>query len=155
MYDYKEPTKFVSFKNCRFWVDDKQNVHCTISGMKEYFANFIHQHHYAFYDFLWQHEGGFTSYIKSKYFMPDTYHAMAKWHEGDGCEWNEEVGKLIAFNKLKNRVNSSLRKRFALLMDEVEKRKEEAYTKYSSYSEKLYLNSIEREEKIHEYFEKV
>ena len=84
--------------------------------------------------------------------MPDEYSSVAIWNPDDGYEFDASIGRLYAYNELKEKVNWALRKRFLAFLDDVEKQKQQMIELYAAYSNKLYDNTAYRVARLYNYF---
>ena len=147
----KEVT-YVSQKNCSYHLDENNNTHCSIRGTRYYFINYIRDNFPQFTRILWEpYKEGFGEF-KPQYLMPDEYSSVAIWNPDDGYEFNASIGRLYAYNELKEKVNRALRKRFLAFLDDVEKQKQQMIELYAAYSNKLYDNTAYRVAKLYNYF---
>ena len=147
----KEVT-YVSQKNCSYHLDENNNTHCSIRGTRYYFINYIRDNFPQFTRILWEpYKDGFGEF-KPQYLMPDEYSSVAIWNPDDGYEFDASIGRLYAYNELKEKVNWALRKRFLAFLDDVEKQKQQMIELYAAYSNKLYDNTAYRVAKLYNYF---
>ena len=147
----KEVT-YVSQKNCSYHLDENNNTHCSIRGTRYYFINYIRDNFPQFTRILWEpYKEGFGEF-KPQYLMPDEYSSVAIWNPDDGYEFDASIGRLYAYNELKEKVNWALRKRFLAFLDDVEKQKQQMIELYAAYSNKLYDNTAYRVAKLYDYF---
>ena len=147
----KEVT-YVSQKNCSYHLDENNNTHCSIRGTRYYFINYIRDNFPQFTRILWEpYKEGFGEF-KPQYLMPDEYSSVAIWNPDDGYEFDASIGRLYAYNELKEKVNWALRKRFLAFLDDVEKQKQQMIELYAAYSNKLYDNTAYRVAKLYNYF---
>ena len=147
----KEVT-YVSQKNCSYHLDDNNNTHCSIRGTRYYFINYIRDNFPQFARILWEpYKEGFGEF-KPQYLMPDEYSSVAIWNPDDGYEFDASIGRLYAYNELKEKVNWALRKRFLAFLDDVEKQKQQMIELYAAYSNKLYDNTAYRVARLYNYF---
>lgn len=65
-------------------------------------------------------------------------------------EWDENLGKLIAFHRLKIKLNKSFFKKAQFFIDYIEQEADKAVNIVNSYGEKLSTNSVHREKIIEE-----
>ena len=147
----KEVT-YVSQKNCSYHLDENNNTHCSIRGTRYYFINYIRDNFPQFTRILWEpYKDGFGEF-KPQYLMPDEYSSVAIWNPDDGYEFDASIGRLYAYNELKEKVNWALRKRFLAFLDDVEKQKQQMIELYAAYSNKLYDNTAYRVARLYNYF---
>lgn len=147
----KEVT-YVSQKNCSYHLDENNNTHCSIRGTRYYFINYIRDNFPQFARILWESDSNGVMNFKSQYLMPDEYSSVAIWNPDDGYEFDASIGRLYAYNELKEKVNWALRKRFLAFLDDVEKQKQQMIELYAAYSNKLYDNTAYRVAKLYNYF---
>ena len=147
----KEVT-YVSQKNCSYHLDENNNTHCSICGTRYYFINYIRDNFPQFARILWEPDNNGVMNFKPQYLMPDEYSSVAIWNPDDGYEFDASIGRLYAYNELKEKVNWALRKRFLAFLDDVEKQKQQMIELYAAYSNKLYDNTAYRVARLYNYF---
>ena len=147
----KEVT-YVSQKNCSYHLDENNNTHCSIRGTRYYFINYIRDNFPQFARILWEPDNDGIMNFKPQYLMPDEYSSVAVWNPDDGYGFDASIGRLYAYNELKEKVNWALRKRFLAFLDDVEKQKQQMIELYAAYSNKLYDNTAYRVARLYNYF---
>lgn len=143
---------YVSQKNCCYHLDENNNTHCFIRGTRYYFINYIRDNFPQFARILWEPDDDGIMNFKPQYLMPDEYSSVAIWNPDDGYEFDVSIGRLYAYNELKEKVNWALRKRFLAFLDDVEKQKQQMIELYATYSNKLYDNTAYRVARLYNYF---
>ena len=133
---------------------DKNTVKFFVNPEKRKVVCVIENSIYDFIDFVNKE----TEYMVSmfdvdKYEMPDTFVGIATCGEED--EWNEEIGKLIALNKAKNKWGLSFFKRANRFMDNQMKKFERTHDLFNNFGAKLTHNLNRRESRIEEYFAEI
>lgn len=80
--------------------------------------------------------------------MPDRFVGVATCDEND--EWDEEVGKSIAFSRAKYKLHNSFFKRANTFVNECDRTLSKLITSLNDYGEHLTLNAEKREKWITE-----
>ena len=139
----------VKMKDCRFFVDEeKRTVICVIENTSNLVRNF--------FDLNWWNENigsssrqvKFVPYGKLDEFMilPDRFVGKAVCAPED--EWNEEAGRLIAFDRAKTKLNTSFFKRAQEYVTEVDIAFNNMITSVNGYGERLSRGMEKRHEHI-------
>ena len=120
-------------KNCRFIVNEQERkVICILENTRDLALDFVDT------DYLFS--------LSSKEYrelqMPNRFTGIATCSAGD--EWDEEVGKAIAFGKLKYKVNTSLFKRGNKLVEMLDKKLNRVIEQFDTYGEKINANEEKR-----------
>lgn len=131
----------IKMSDCKFYVDEKaRTVVCVIpetltdeSRTKDMLEDFIREHFdfcdISFFDSLnWK-------WVRKNLQMPRSFVGKAVCAAED--EWNEELGRLIAFSRAKNKCYTSFFKRANLFIQVLDRRLNEAMNKFNSFGEKL------------------
>ena len=143
----KEPTKIkrvsISPADVKFVCDKERGyVRAYVYNTEDFFIDFCYANFpklvYTFYDT--------KEFQKLK--MNNRFEGLARLSPDD--EWDENLGKLIAFNRLKTKLNKSFFKKAQFFIDYIEKNADNAVDVLNSYGEKLATNSIHREKIIEE-----
>ena len=142
----KNTNNYISQENCDYQVDTQRNTYCYASNTSKYFINYVENNFPQFANILRDKNHKY----KSCYVMPCKYVGRAYYNSKD--IYNEAVGRLFAYNNLKNKVDMAFRKRFATFFDDIHKNIQKITTQYSSYSNKLYDNRGYREQQLSDYF---
>lgn len=134
----------VSKKNCKFYVDkESKKVVCVIPKTELMAVKFIEAtssiHIYHLDD-----------NIADKLVMPRQFVGIATCHEED--EFDEETGKLIAYNKARHKLNCSLFKRLNVYAKYLDNKLIDFIDDCNNYGEMQGKRERARENKIKEYF---
>lgn len=143
----KEPIKInrvsISPADVKFVCDKERGyVRAYVYDTENFFINFCDANFpnlvYLFYDT--------KKFQKLK--MNSRFEGLARLSPDD--EWDENLGRLIAFNRLKTKLNKSFFKKAQFFIDYIEKETDKAVNILNSYGEKLATNSVHREKIIEE-----
>lgn len=138
----------ISPKDCVYMVyPDKKKVVCIINNTEYLFLNFV----YSNFNIMVQDIGDSDFYITNhkfskKFHMPKRFVGVATCSEDD--QWDEEIGKLIAYSRAKDNLNKSFFKRANLYVNSIDKEVEKATETLSLLGYKLTLNTQHRHERI-------
>lgn len=123
----------IKMSDCRFYVDEEARVIiCVIPDTKELIRNFI-QEHFRFPDIdiwaslMWKYEKTLN--------LPRSFMGKAVCAPED--EWNEDLGKMIAFSRAKNKVYTSFFKRANNLVQTFDRRLGNMITMFNDFGLKL------------------
>lgn len=132
--------------DCLFFVNkEKRRVVCRINGTKYNFINFLSALPEAnFFDF-------FREGIGEKLPMPNSFIGIATCSPDD--EWDEELGKKIAYHRAKNNMNRSFFKRVNTFFNALDTRLDRLAETFDKYGEKLSKAADHREKEIKEALE--
>ena len=137
----------IKMDKCRFFVDEeKRTVICVIEDTHNLVRNFFDL------NYLWDETSSrqvrFEPYGKlSKFmFLPDRFVGKAVCAPED--EWNEEVGRLIAFNRAKMKLNTSFFKRAQEYVTEIDAAFNDMVTRVNEYGARLSRGADKRLEHI-------
>lgn len=127
-------------KDCQFYVDiPHRKVICVYTGAK-----------YLLYDYLKDLSGSFLYDIPGKVLdrlkMPNTFSGIATCSPED--EFDENYGRLLAFNKMKYKLNSSFFKRANLFVNTLDREIDRIATEIDKVGEGLTNGHNRREEKL-------
>ena len=132
--------------DCKYIINkDERKVVCILENTSSLFTTFIVENlslpMRAFYD-------GRASVNKlfEHLKMPNRFIGIATCSDED--EFDEELGKMIAFSRLKNKVNESFFKRAMLFVDTYDRWLDEATDIFNNLGYKLTVNMNKREELI-------
>ena len=129
--------------DCRFVVnEEKKTVVCIYEDCSRDFINFIDNNCK-----LRPFSGGFygnnfTASLFSKMYMPNRFIGVAVCGPDD--EWNEKTGKLIAFSRMKDKLNKSFFKRANTFFNTVDHWLDESAALVNQVGEKLEVNAERR-----------
>lgn len=127
-------------ENVRFIVQpERRKVVCIISNTKYYLGDFVD---------LWGNDWCAPNRIEDILRMPDRFVGVATCDEND--EWNEEVGKAIAFSRAKYKLHNSFFKRANTFVNECDRALSKLITSLNDYGEQLSANAEKREKWITE-----
>lgn len=138
----------IGMEDCRFFVDEeRRTVVCVIENTGNLVKDFFDTERAVWDDSPNQLVHIFPNYrLSHKLEMPDRFVGKAVCAPED--EWNEEAGRLIAFDRAKHKLNVSFFKRAQLFVDMVD----EAFTKMvatvNKYGERLSIGENRRQEHI-------
>lgn len=133
-------------KNCKYIVNkEKRKVICIINHTEELFFDFLD---YPFRDSLWPQKKNFNT----KLMMPKSFVGVATCSPED--EWDEELGKLIAFYKAKQKFGISFFKRANLFINELDNELNKYIDRFNDYANRLDSNMNHLEERIDELMNK-
>jgi hypothetical protein len=127
----------VKMKDCRFYVDETaRTVVCVIPNTKDMLINFIDDH------FRWDDIDVYTalnSWNTNKFFkqlkMPHSFMGKAVCAPED--EWNEELGRKIAFSRAKDKCYKSFFKRANTLAQVIDRRLGDMIEMFNDFGLKL------------------
>lgn len=110
---------------------DARTVVCVINSTEKSFLNYLAHRpmNEFFYSTFFSHDK------RMKLFMPKTFKGVAKCNPND--EWNEEIGKLIAYDKARMKENASFFKRAQFVLDELNKFGDMFYEQINAYGARL------------------
>lgn len=141
----------IKMSDCRFYVnEEKRTVVCVIPETKRLLLDFI-------YDNM-NHEDVSLSEIVTgiwndnkfieKLKLPRSFVGKAVCSEED--TWNEEVGRMIAFSRAKDKCYKSFFRRANLFVQTVDRRLQEAIDVFNDFGTKLEIKREALEAKIEE-----
>lgn len=136
-------------EDCRFIVnEEKRTVVCIIEETRALLFRFIDP-----YSWNTQVQIGSVSFEPSRgllldLMLPDKFIGKAVCSKDD--KWDPEVGKLIAFDRAKNKLHSAFFKRAQLFSNEIDKSLTQLVTSFNEYGEQLSKSADKRAKKIEE-----
>ena len=150
--------KGIKMSNCKFYVNEaERTVVCVIppyikdengecnSCTSQMVTEFIHDNFmFPEIDFHYALESKLTDELK----MPSTFMGKAVCSPED--EWNEEVGKMIAFSRAKDKCYKSFFKRANRFVQAIDRRLGDMIEKFNDFGMKLEDKRIGLEQKINE-----
>ena len=105
-----------------------------------------------FTDFIYENDGPlpYRDYyeLDDRYSLPNRFVGIAKCSVND--EWNEQLGKLIAFDRLKEKVNNSFVKSANKYVEDIDKSINTFFNNTQAYLNKLASNSDRRRNLINQ-----
>lgn len=141
----------INMKTAKFFIHpEKRKVVCVIENCSKDFLNFIWKKTRMDFPVTEHGEGIWVSKKEREFLMPDSFTGIATCGEGD--EWNEKIGKMIAFNRAKEKWGTSFFKRANRFMAEHNKIFEETCDIIDEFGCKLNENLTNRGNKIQNYF---
>lgn len=130
----------VKRSDCRFYVDEAhRKVVCVIPDTKNLVINYIDKigiDNPLYYD--WK--------VEDKLRMPHSFSGVATCHEDD--VFDVETGKLIAYNKARNKLNTSFFKRANYFVNYLDSQLNLIMEDFNHYGARLSTNAAHRENKI-------
>ena len=115
---------------------EQRKVVAYIEGTKNMFTDFLEEN-YPYYDYpIWGDP------IREKLAMPNRFCGISTCGPDD--EWNEDTGRLIAFDRMKDSLNKSFFKRANTYVNEMEKRLDLFCDRTNAYGQKLEYNTNRR-----------
>ena len=127
-------------KNVRFIAQpERRKVVCIISDTKHYLEDFID---------LWRNDWDVPYKVGRILEMPDRFVGVATCDEND--EWNEEVGKAIAFSRAKYKLHNSFFKRANTFLNQCDRALNQLVENINDYGDRISTNIDKREKWITE-----
>ena len=127
-------------ENVRFIIQpERRKVICIISNTKHYLGDFVD---------LWGNNWCVPWKVEDILRMPDRFVGVATCDEND--EWDEEIGKSIAFSRAKYKLHNSFFKRANTFVNECDRTLTKLITSLNDYGEQLSANAEKREKWITE-----
>lgn len=140
----------INMKTAKFFIHpEKRKVVCVIENCSYDFLNFICEKTRMDYP-INKVNGDWREQDSKSFLMPDSFTGIATCGEGD--EWNEKIGKMIAFNRAKEKWGTSFFKRANRFMAEHNKIFEETCDIIDEFGCKLNENLTNMGNKIQNYF---
>ena len=119
---------------------DEGVVVCILNDTKYYFSDYIMAR------LLRQNYRDIVPSLHNEYFLKNSYSGVARCAPGD--EWNEELGRKIAFNKAKIKLNTAFFKRAQLYVDNVDREFNSILDAINGYGDRVEADAQKREEEI-------
>ena len=119
---------------------EQKKVIAYIEGTQWMFIDFVDENYPSFYAF-WCSES-----LTDKLKMPNKFIGVATCGPDD--VWDENVGRLIAFDRMKDSLNKSFFKRANTYVIEIEKSLDDFCDRVNAYGEKLEYNTNRRKQII-------
>lgn len=140
----------IKMSDCKFYVDENaRTVICVIPDTKEMVLEFIHEH-FKFTDFSIGYSINYN--LENKLYMPYSFMGKAVCAAGD--EWNEELGRKIAFSRAKDKCYKSFFKRANKLVQALDGRLGDMITMFNDFGMKLEEKREALQNKIDECMQK-
>lgn len=126
----------IKMSDCKFYVNEvKKTIVCVIPNTKDLLMDFIHENFQFMdmnlYDAINFWDGKYQKSIR----MPNTFIGKAKCMAGD--TWDEELGKMIAFSKAKDKCYKSFFKRANLFVQTLDRRLGDIIEMFNTFGHKL------------------
>ena len=138
--------------DCRFIVNEKnKTVVCIYEGCKCDFINFV-KNNCKLISIFGYYPGTPSEVLYKQMLMPNKFVGIATCGPDD--EWNEKTGRLIAFSRMKDKLNESFFKRANTFFGTVDKWLNETVDLLNTIGDKLENNQNRRHEHIKELVEK-
>lgn len=139
-------------EDCRYIINkDKRKIICLIENTENMFIAFANNNLEIpcdCYNMVWPPVTNFSKYFNRKLHMPKRFWGIATCAEDD--EWDVEKGKLLAFSKAKDKLNTSFFKRANFYVNTLNKSINRATVLLNNLGKKLTTSSIHRHEKLAE-----
>ena len=137
----------IGMEDCKFFVDEeKRTVVCVIENTRnivhDFFSLDIYDVSNKSTPIIFKVNDALWARLK----LPDRFIGKAVCAPED--EWNEEAGRLIAFDRAKMKLNTSFFKRAQLLVDAVDTAFGEMVSRVNEYGERLSNGAERREQHI-------
>lgn len=136
-------------EDCRFIVnEEKRTVVCIIDQTRALLYHFIEPNSWTS-----RVQVGSITFepelkLSSDLMLPDKFIGKAVCSKDD--KWDPEVGKLIAYDRAKNKLHNAFFKRAQLFANEIDKSLSELVTSFNEYGEQLSKSADKRAKKIEE-----
>lgn len=130
----KENVKFIVNK-------EKRTIICYIEGTEKMFLNFVQENFKVDWTFGMDY---------NRLLMPNRFVGKAVCAEGD--EWEEEKGKLLAYDRMKNDLIASFQRSAQYFVDWYDNELSNAVKTLNAYGEKLHYNKKRRQSVICDMF---
>ena len=142
--------KGIKMKDCRFYVnEDERTVVCVVPKTQDMVLDFIREnfeyHDIDLYEAINFWDGNF--YTKTLQ-MPRNFIGKAVCSKDD--VWDEELGRMIAFSKAKEKCYKSFFKRANMFVQTLDRRLGDAITKFNDFGIRLENNRLDLNQKIEE-----
>lgn len=138
----------IKMKDCRFFVDEeKRTVICVIENTSNLVFEFFNINKITWDDDANRLVNIYPNYrLEKKLVLPDRFVGKAVCAPED--EWNEEAGRLIAFDRAKMKLNTSFFKRAQEFVTEVDITFGNMVSRVNEYGERLGRGADRRLEHI-------
>ena len=121
----------IKMSDCKFYVNkDERVIVCVISNTRDMLENFIMEH-FKFPDITLGDGLIYWSKFYKQLHMPDSFIGKAVCMPED--EWDEELGKMIAFSKAKDKCYKSFFKRANLFIQTIDRRLGDAINTFNNF----------------------
>lgn len=140
----------IKMSDCRFYVNEEERtIVCVIPNTKYMLEDFA-KDHFKWNDFDFDF-GIDYGYMKSLY-LPNSFIGKAVCSKDD--EWNEELGRMIAFSRAKDKCYKSFFKRANKLVQTLDRRLGDMISLFNDFGIKLDTKKNDLEEKIEDLMKK-
>ena len=136
----------IKMSDCKFYVNEEERtIVCVIPNTRDMVENFISEH------FCWN---DFNTYLGVEYEfmkqleMPHSFMGKAVCAAED--EWNEELGRMIAFSRAKDKCYKSFFRRANMLVNMIDSRLGDMITQLNVFGAKLSNKKDALEQQIEE-----
>ncbi len=120
----------IKMSDCKFYVnEDERVVVCVIQNTKYMFEDYVCDH------FRWKDFDIGYLLPSNTYEMPDSFMGKAVCSEND--EWNEDLGRKIAFSRAKDKCYRSFFKRANSLINGIDRRLGEMVDSFNTFGDNL------------------
>lgn len=138
----------IKMENCKFFVDEeKRTVICVIENTSSLVTDF-----FDINKIIWSNDPNhpvniYPNYrLEKKLVLPDRFTGKAVCAPED--EWNEEAGRLIAFDRAKMKLNTSFFKRAQEYVTEIDIALNNMISRVNEYGDRLSRGADKRAEHI-------
>ena len=136
----------IKMSDCRFYVDEEARVVvCVIPNTRNLLQGFISEH------FSWKDinvDWALAYDLNKKLELPNSFMGKAVCAPED--EWDEELGKMIAFSRAKDKCYKSFFKRANLLVQKFDTRLGDMIELFNNFGMKLEAKRVNIQQKIDE-----
>ena len=136
----------IKMSDCRFYVDEEARVVvCVIPNTRNLLQGFISEH------FSWKDinvDWALAYDLNKKLELPNSFMGKAVCAPED--EWDEELGKMIAFSRAKDKCYKSFFKRANMLVQKFDTRLGEMIELFNNFGMKLEAKRVNIQQKIDE-----
>ncbi len=137
----------VNPKRCKFYVNkDKRTVVCVIPNTRSDFMDYIGSMGRDNQDFSWL----YYAMYKWSYPMPHSFHGKAVCSEED--EWNEELGKKIAYSRARDKYYKSFFNKASTLIKDCDTHMDRIVESFNNFGMKLEYRRNQLQNEIKESF---
>ncbi len=138
----------IKMDKCKFFVDEeKRTVVCVIENTRDLVLDFFNLKNVFWQDSPTNLVNIYVNYrLEHRLRLPERF--VGKTVCADEDEWNEEVGRLIAFNRAKHKLNTSFFKRAQEFVTEVDIAFNNMISNVNEYGARLEVGANKRLEHI-------
>lgn len=132
-------------ENCKFAVHkDHRRIICTIENTSDLFLDFASENFKIPYFSTDLYNN--SKLLSHELIMPNSFKGVAICNPDD--EWNEEIGKLIAYSRAKDNLNKSFFKRANLYINTLDKYLDDSVNLLNRVGDRLTISTERRHNKI-------